>query len=242
MEKKFLGSIVIAALMAGMPVAASAQSEDGVEVDAGATIVSSYIWRGQDFGGAAIQPSLSVGYKGLSLAAFGSYGFTNSDDTHEFDLTLAYSAGGFSVGATDYYCIVHGLDYADLKYFDYRAHTTAHVFEAFVGYDFGPASLTWYTNIGGADGVNSKGKRAYSSYVEANVPFKLKSLDCSFTAGAVPYATSFYSVADGFAVTNLTLMASKTIKVTPTFSLPLFASITANPSASKCYFTAGLTF
>ena len=36
----------------------------------------------------------------------------------------------------------------------YSAHQTSHVFEANVGYDFGPHALNWYTNFAGNDGVN----------------------------------------------------------------------------------------
>ncbi len=220
----------------------TAEAQDKVELSAGADIVSSYIWRGQDMAGASIQPSLGIAYKGLSLAAWGSYGLTDNDDTKELDFTLSYSLGGFSVGVTDYYCIMKGTDYADLKYFMYEAHKTAHVFEAFVGYDFGVVSVLWNTNFAGADGLDDDGDRAYSSYFEASAPFKLGGLDMSFTAGIVPWATTSYADATGFAVTNLTLRGEKSIKITPTFSIPLFASITANPSASKMYLTAGISF
>ena len=43
--------------------------------------------------------------------------------------------------------------FATNKYFKYGAHSTAHVFEAQVGYDFGPLAVNWYTNFAGADGV-----------------------------------------------------------------------------------------
>ena len=42
------------------------------------------------------------------------------------------------------------------------SYSTAHVFEAQVGYDFGPLAVNWYTNFAGADGVKENGKRAYS--------------------------------------------------------------------------------
>ena len=110
-----------------------------------------------------------------------------------------------------------------------------------MGYDFGFASLQWYTNFAGADGTNKDGERAYSSYVEANVPFKLAGCDWNATVGAVPYATSFYADASNFAVTNVSLKASKDIKITDSFSVPVFAAVTANPSTEKAYFVFGLT-
>lgn len=44
-------------------------------------------------------------------------------------------------------------------YFHYGTHHTSHVFEAQIGYDFGPLAVNWYTNFAGADGVNKDGDR-----------------------------------------------------------------------------------
>ena len=210
----------------------------GVGLSLSGDFVSSYIWRGLDCGSVAVQPTLGVGYKGLSLTAWGSYGLTDSDDVKEFDLTLAYTIGGFNIGITDYW-FSEGLD-PDARYFKYDAHGTNHVFEANIGYDFGPLSLQWFTNFAGNDGINKSGKRAYSSYVEVAVPFKLATVDWTATAGAVPYATDFYGTT-GFAVTNLALKATKDIKVTDTFSIPVFGQVVGNPCSQKAYLVFGFT-
>lgn len=228
--------IVIIAM--GLVMSMTTFAQDEVEATISGDIVSSYIWRGQDLGNVSLQPTLGVGYKGLSLTAWGSVGLTDAADTKEFDLTLGYSAGGFNVGVTDYWFNA-GLDPED-RYFMYDAHGTNHVFEATVGYDFGFASLQWYTNFAGNDGVNKDGDRAYSSYVEANIPFQLASVDWTATAGAVPFATDFYGTT-GFAVTNLALKASKDIKITDSFSLPVFGQVVANPCAQKAYLVLDFT-
>ena len=200
--------------------------------------MSSYIWRGQDLGNVSLQPTLGVAYKGLSLSAWGSVGLTDSNDTKELDLTLSYSIGGFNVGITDYWFNT-GLD-PENRYFKYGAHQTNHLFEATVGYDFGVASLQWYTNFAGNDGTNKNGKRAYSSYFEVVVPFKLSAIEWTATAGAVPWATTSYGTT-GFAVTNLALRATKDIKITDTFSVPLFAEVSGNPCSQKAYLVLGFT-
>ena len=216
------------------------ESESKIETTISGDIVSSYIWRGQDLGNVSLQPTLGIGYKGLSLTAWGSVGLTNSDDTKEFDLTLAYTTGGFNIGITDYWFNA-GLD-PDNRYFMYNAHSTNHVFEANIGYDFGFASLQWYTNFAGNDGVNESGKRAYSSYVEASVPFKLATVDWAATVGVVPYATTFYNEwTSGFSVTNLALKATKDIKITDSFSIPIFGQVVANPRTQKAYLVLGFT-
>ena len=209
-----------------------------IETTISGDIVSSYIWRGQDLGNVSLQPTLGIGYKGFSLSAWGSVGLSDPADTKEFDLTLGYTVGGLNIGITDYWFNA-GLD-PENRYFKYDAHGTNHVFEANIGYDFGLASVQWFTNIAGNDGVNKDGKRAYSSYVEVAVPFKVATVDWTATAGAVPYATDFYGTT-GFAVTNVSLRADKEIKVTDSFSIPVFGQVTGNPCSQKAYLVFGIT-
>ena len=230
--------VFLASMIAMTPLMTNAQ--DKVEASVGADVVSGYIWRGQDLGGVSIQPSLSVAYKGFSLGAWGSVGL-ESKDTKEFDLTLGYSTGGLSVSVTDYWFNMAGDQAA--KYFQYGAHskTNSHVFEAQVGYDFGPVALNWYTNFAGADGVKENGKRAYSSYVSIAAPFKLGKMEWTVEAGATPWETSFYG-SSGFAVVNLSIGATKEMKVTDKFSLPLFAKAIWNPRTEGAYFTVGMSF
>ena len=232
--------IVLLAL--GLVAVATTHAQDEkakVETKVAADFVTQYIWRGLDSGNVSVQPTLGVGYKGLSLTAWGNVGFT-STDTKEFDLTLAYTTGGFNIGITDYWFNA-GLD-PDNRYFMYNAHSTNHVFEANIGYDFGFASLQWYTNFAGNDGVNESGKRAYSSYFEASVPFKLATVDWTATVGVIPYATTFYNEwTSGFSVTNLALKATKDIKITDSFSIPIFGQVVANPRTQKAYLVLGFT-
>lgn len=228
--------IVILAM--GMVLSSTALAQEEIETSISGDVVSSYIWRGMDAGSVSLQPTFGVGYKGLSLTAWGSYGLTDPADTKEFDLTLGYTIGGLNIGVTDYWFNV-GLD-PDGRYFKYDAHGTNHLFEANIGYDFGWAWLQWYTNFAGNDGLNRDGKRAYSSYFEACVPFRLASVDWTVTAGVVPYATTYYGTS-GFAVTNLSLRATKDIRVTDSFSFPVFAQLTANPRSQKAYLVFGFT-
>lgn len=235
-----LGMIAMVLLSMTLPFMAKAQ--DKVEASVGADLVSGYIWRGQDLGGVSLQPSVSISYKGFSLEAWGSVGI-ESKDPKELDLTLGYSIGDFSVSITDYW--FNG----SAGYMHYAAHETAHVFEAQVGYDFGPVAVNWYTNFAGDDYTRYNGKRAYSSYISVAAPFKLGGLDWTAEIGATPWETSFYNYVEdkcpgsnGFAVCDISLGASKEIKITDSFSLPLFAKATWNPRTEGAYFVVGLSF
>lgn len=228
--------VLTAILLLGATVT---EAQDKVAAVIKTDIVNNYIWRGQDLGNVSLQPTLGVEYKGLALTAWGSVGLAEASDTKEFDLTLSYTIGGLSIGLTDYWFNANGGDLKN-RYFMYKAHSTNHVFEANIGYDFGPASVQWYTNFAGNDGFNDNGGRAYSSYAEVNVPFSLGGLAWTATVGAVPYATSFYST-DGFAVTNVSLKAVKELQMTDKFSVPVFAGVSANPCVQKAYMVVGFT-
>ena len=206
-----------------------------IETTVSTDLVSQYVWRGLDCGSISVQPTLGVSYKGLSLTAWGNVGLSEPADAKELDLTLAYTIGGFNVGITDYW-----LNDTEERYFLYDAHKTGHVFEANIGYDFGPVALQWYTNFAGNDGLNKDGKRAYSSYVELSAPFRLANVDWSAAVGASPFANDYYET-NGFAVTNLSLTATKEIKVTDSFSIPAFVQFATNPCSQKAYLVFGLT-
>lgn len=237
MKKAISLALAAVLLTSGSSAAAETAAEaesNKAEVSFSTDLVSSYLWRGQDLGGVSIQPGIGFSWRGLSLSAWGSSGF-DEKDTKEVDLTLGYTWKGFTVSITDYW-----FDNGP-GYFKYKAHDTAHVCEGHVGYDFGPVALNWYTNFAGNDGVTSKGKRAYSSYVEVSAPFSFKSVDFTAEVGASPYATSFYN-ATGFAVINIGLTASHEFTLSPVCSIKPYAKLAFNPRNDKAYMLAGVSF
>ena len=224
-----------------LALAAPIMAQNKVEVDFGADLVSGYVWRGQDLGNVSIQPELSVGYKGLSLSAWGSVGFSKNDTkelpSKEFDLTLGYGIKGFSVSVTDYW-FNNGPGY-----FHYKAGHTSHVFEAQVGYDFGFLAVNWHTNFAGNDGTDKDGNRAYASYFNLAAPFNWAGLDWAVSIGATPWANTFYNGgADGFEITDVCLEVSKKIRITEYYSFPVFAHVIWNPATEGAYFVVGVGF
>ena len=100
------------------------------------------------------------------------------------------------------------------------------------------------------DGVNNEGNRAYASYVSVTAPFKLGGLDWTAEIGATPWANDFYNASEelhcngsnGFAVSDISLQAGKDVKITRSFSVPVFAKLTWNPRTEGTYFVFGLNF
>ena len=221
------------------------KAQDKFDASVGMDLVSGYIWRGQDLGNVSIQPEVSLAYKGFSLTGWGTVGF-DKDDIKEFDLTLGYEVKGFSCSVTDYW--TNGGP----GYFHYGAHNTSHTFEAQIGYDFGFLSVDWFTNFAGNIGYKADGSKAYASYFSVSVPFVLGGLDWTVEAGATPWENDFYTggenssyskdMINGFAVCEVGIEASKEIKISESWSLPLFAKAIWNPSTEGLYFVAGLSF
>ena len=95
----------------------------------------------------------------------------------------------------------------------------------------------------GAD-KNDKGEQNYSSYVELNYPFSVKSVDLNATCGFLPYedGVGVYGVpSSGFAVTNVALKATTDIKVTDKFTIPVFAQAIWNPRMEDAHLVFGIT-
>ena len=133
-----------------------------------------------------------------------------------------------------------GIDKEDAREIDLTlGYNTGGVFEAQVGYDFGPLALSWNTYFAGDDYTKENGDRAYSTYVGISAPFKLGGLDWSAEVGLTPWEGAY---ANKFNVTNLTLKAEKEIKFTNSFSLPTFAQVTFNPHTQGAYFVFGVSF
>ena len=76
-------------------------AQEKIETTIGTDIVSQYIWRGQDLGSVSVQPTLAIGYKGLSLTGWGNIGLSDPADAKEFDLTLDYTIKGFNFGISN---------------------------------------------------------------------------------------------------------------------------------------------
>lgn len=212
----------------------SSYASDKVTMKLDADFVSAYIWRGLELAKFSVQPSLTLGYKGFSLKGWGSVG-TKSSDIQEFDFGLSYQNERWSAGITDYYSKGnHG-------FFHFKAHHTNHVLGADVSYNFGIFSLAWFTNIAGNDGVDNNGNRAYSSYLSLSVPFRIAGLKCESSIGATPWATNYYNNgANGFEVTDITLVVHKIVKISDDYFLPVYGKLMVNPSTEDQFFAFGI--
>jgi hypothetical protein len=236
--KKVVLSVFIAALL---PVGnMSAQESGGVEAGLSGDLVSSYVWRGFKQAGASVQPSLSVGYKGLSVSAWASADIAGGG-SKEVDFTLGYTAGGWGIALTDYWWDGEGAN----RYLSSPDGGAGHMLEAGLSYSLPgsfPLSLSWNTFLLGEGNKKADGGNSFSTYAEVGYPFKIKEVDFTVSAGFLPWESAVYGPEmDGFKCTSIQLGASREIKINERFGLPVFASVIVNPAVEDVHFVFGVT-
>ncbi|MGE4587736.1 MAG: hypothetical protein AB7D05_10385 [Mangrovibacterium sp.] len=197
----------------------------------GADFVSNYIWRGLKFGsGPAVQPTVEFGTGGFAIGAWGNYNFTDDEvegDAAETDLYASYSFGlgessALSLSFTDYY-----FPNSDSRYFKAASHS----FEPGIGLEISKFSLSAAYMMSNQTGENEDVEDFYiqAGYTIGNVDL--------FVGGG----DGQYSLSGDFNISNFGVSTSRDIKISDTFTLPLFGSAIWNPNAEQFYLVVGFS-
>lgn len=239
----------LTALLVTSSQATFGQKTCSAKVDFSTDIVSRYIWRGLNLGGSSpsIQPCLNLQAGSFEAGVWGAYSFNHAITSQECDLYLSYNiADKLTLMVTDYF---FPAEDAVNNYFEYRKESTGHIVEIglqYPGTEKLPLSLSVSTNVYGADARKANGKLQYSTYIEAAYTFKVSETECNIFAGGTPNKpntekeeTGFY--ADRPAFINVGFKASKTLKITDSFSLPVNASFITNPEAGNVFLVVGIS-
>jgi len=191
------------------------------EFKASADIVSSYVWRGTQFAGASVQPTVDFTAGGFSIGAWGSTSFDGM--MQEADLYAKYAFGfGLTLGVTDYY-------YPGTEYFNYKKGGS-HGFELNAAY-----TLSGFTLAGNYILNEGAGTKGGDTYFELGYAYK----NFSVFAGA---GDGWHNtVDDKFTFVNVGVSATKELKLTDSFSLPIKASLIMNPKTEQVFIVAGIT-
>ncbi len=218
--------------------------------DLGADFKSRYIWRGINLGGntVSIQPYVEYNFaKGFVAGIWGAYSI-GVQTNQEVDIYIGYTSPNekFSFLLTDYFFPDYSI--RDNNYFDYD-DSSGHVYELMASFNFFedfPLGFSVATNFYGADKkIDSEGeptdKQSFSTYLEANYSTSIATVDLSFFAGAVFANEGGYYGEYENAFINLGFTASKTIKITERFGLPIDASLIFNPSHENVFFVFGIS-
>ncbi len=248
MKKRIL--VVFTAITLALP--SFAWEFPGFEWNVGADVTSSYLWRGLNFGGLALQPDLMVGYGGLQLETWANlspadWTFKPLPDYEsafvpELDLTLSYRIFGFKVGLTHMYYF-DGSKFLDVRKVpsleDYNnGNYGGHQTEVFAEFNLDeiveelPLHIGWYTFILGDDYIeiyddddNLTGiKRAYSSYFDVSYQFGLPlGFSITPTVGMTPWKGMYNYYEENFSVNNVSLKLNWEHEFTDHFAIDVYA-------------------
>ncbi len=194
----------------------------------GADLFSSYIWRGTHYGtGPVIQPVLKYTSTLFTAGAWGSFDFHGYQET---DLYFSFSLpAGISLGMTDYY-------YPGLQYFDYSDTSGSHAFEVNLGFSKNNFTLSANYILNESGGAGCRGGDKYFE-----VKYTIKSISMFAGAGDGWHSTNYDDGSDKFAICNLGFGASKNIKITDTFIVPVNGQVIFNPDREQVYIVIGFT-
>jgi hypothetical protein len=237
--KLVTGALAVLLMMVLSFTNLNAQDEEKTSpFSVGTDFVSSYVWRGSKIGtGPNIQPSLKYTTGGLTLGAWGSFSLHQGlgIDVAETDLYASYAFDfGLSLGVTDYY-------YTTSPFFQFSGDTASHAFEINLGYVIKSLSLSanYIVNDASAGGPANK-PGGGDMYFEANYAFE--NFGVFVGAGNGWHTTYKDNGDDVFAVCNIGLKASKEIKVSDTFSIPVSGALSVNPDKEQLNLVVGFSF
>ncbi|MCU4173700.1 TorF family putative porin [Carboxylicivirga sp. N1Y90] len=218
----------------GVSFLSNAQEEKKSSFDVSADLVSRYVFRGVDFGNSpGIQPTIEFSSGGFSAGAWGSYAFSNSsagaDAFQEADIYASYGFDfGLSLGITDYY-------YPGSSWFELDDEISSHAIELNLGYETGAFSFA--ANYALNDSRAGAGEQDGVMYFEAGYAFGSFN---AFIGGGDGWHVSTGEKGD-YQVVNMGVGTEKEIKISDTFSIPMFGQVIVNPNSEQYHIVVGIS-
>ena len=191
--------------------------------DFGADLVSSYVWRGTQFGsGAHIQPYMDLGSGNLTGGVWGSFPTSAKGGGNELDLWVSYDFGPLALTLTNYTFPGDGGVYADSEGLFNGDYTELAASTSIMGVDL---SAGYFTEV-------------EALYVELG--FSTGAVDIAFGYGD-DQGDAFYADG-GSGIVNMSFSGSKDIQISDTYALPVFGSFIINPEAETAFLVFGISF
>ena len=242
-------------LMVAMAATVLSASAAEFAYEAGAEVVSSYIWRGLYNGGLSLQPTASIGFNAMDekiqfrIGAWGSVGASdwkfrtgqpnpdaegynpNTYFVPEVDIIASLQLWGLTLGATHYYYFGGTPFWSGLE--DEGGSQT----EVQIGYHFGTLTkaglyFNWYSIVAGNDVYYTdalEAKRAWSSYIEIGYDFDLPhDITLGLQVGMTPWKSLYTDYEGGFAVNNVSVRLGKSWDINDVCEIELFGSGSVN--------------
>jgi Bacterial protein of unknown function (Gcw_chp) len=234
-RRKIIGKFLLIVFLA-TPVFAQ-------EFSVGTDIVSRYIWRGSDLGDntPSIQPTISFSASGFTAGFWGAWSTADPDALNEIDIYANYAidlttAGSLTLGFTDYTNPNSGTKIGNFHNWDDPEGPGAHFLEGNLIYS-APESFPIYLSFN----IFFYNVENNPIYFEAGYSTSLKDVGIDLFVGGSPGESAGYYGVSKFNVINTGIKVSKEVKVTDSFSLPVFGSVILNPASEDLFLVLGFS-
>jgi uncharacterized protein (TIGR02001 family) len=204
------------------------------KLNVSADLVSRYVFRGIDYGNApAVQPAIEFTSGRFSIGAWGSYALSNTasstESFQEADIYASYNFDfGLSVGVTDYY-------YPGSPWLEVDDNVSSHALELNLGYELKQWSFA--ANYGLNNSASGAGLEDGVMYFELG--YSNKGLSAFIGGGDGWHVNS--SEKSDFQVVNIGIGATKDIKLSDQFALPVFGQVILNPNSEQFMIVMGFS-
>ena len=191
--------------------------------DFGTDLVSSYVWRGTQFGsGSHIQPYMDIGSGNLTGGVWGSFPTSAKGGGNELDLWVSYDFGPLALTITNYTFPGEGGVYSKD--------------EGLFNGDY--TELSASTSIGGVDLSAGYFTEVEALYIELGT--SIGAVDVALGYGD-DQSDPFYADG-GSGLVNMSFSGSKDIQISDSYALPVFGSFIINPEAETAFLVFGISF
>ena len=191
--------------------------------DFGADLVSSYVWRGTQFGsGTHIQPYMTLESGNFEAGLWGSFSTSAKGEGNELDAYLSYDFGPLAITVTNYTFPGEGGSYSEGEGFFQGDYTERSGSSSIMGVDlmagYFPEVKALYIEVGIAAGP-----------INIGIGYGNDQDETWYANG-------------GSGLVNLSFSGSKEIVISESYSLPLFGSFILNPEAETAFLVFGISF
>ncbi|PKO99568.1 MAG: hypothetical protein CVU13_05700 [Bacteroidetes bacterium HGW-Bacteroidetes-8] len=216
----------IFSLLLSISLPAQEKRERELELNSGAEIVSSYIWRGQNYSHTpSLQPWAELSWRGFTFGTWGAFRITGQGDD-EINFYISKETGPLTIAIWDYW------SYSKTnpsQYFNYEPATTSHMFEGQAMLSFGEENrfnFLFSSIFYGSD-------PSKSIYGEAEYVKSFGRNQISLFTG-YQFKGEYYASSAGFV--NLGCSYLRHLPLNEKLASYISLSFIVNPSASSTYF------
>lgn len=244
--------IVLTAVHLGTAAQAQMPKRVREHVDFGLEVANNHLWRGIEVSDGIVMCADLAIHDKADHFKLGFWSGTNSTGNYkEFNFFAEAKSGGWKLSLWDTYNFSPGANYNNREFFNYSARSTGRFLDGILSYSFAqsasrfPLTLSWSTILFGRDRWSDNRSNRYSSYVsaeyllfqDASWRFDVCAGGCFTLASQTGDRSTFYS--DKAGLIHLQLRVEHQVRLTRTYTLPLFACAVFNPVMDRAFFQMG---